>query len=107
VIWQLLRRLGLFGSILATLAGVAQPSSADVRRALLSVDGLGVPAGKSIYAYRIGTWGVAFLAVCTVPPGWELKSEKFEDPEGYLSGRADAHAAPLQSLTNAYLVDCV
>jgi hypothetical protein len=91
--------------LIAGAALACQPSEAAVRRVLLSVHGLGVPLDKSIYAYRIDTWGVEFLAVCAVPQSWELKSEKFEDSEGYLSGQADIHGTPLQSLTNMYLVD--
>ena len=72
---------------------------------MLSVDGLGVAADKSIYAYRIDTWGVEFVAVCVIPQDWEQKSEKFQDPAGYLSGRADNHGMPLRGLANMYLVD--
>ena len=84
---------------------LAFPASADVRRALLSVDGLGVPVAKSIRAFHIETWGVYLLAICHVPPSWELKSEKFENPEGYVAGRSDVHGEPLRQMTDMYLVD--
>lgn len=89
----------------ALLLGVAAPADAQIRRALLSVEGLNIPAGQSIRRFRIDTWGVEFLAVCHVPPSWELKSEKFEDPEGYLSGRAGVHGEPMRRLGEMYLVD--
>jgi hypothetical protein len=93
---------------LVCIAGAAtQASAAPTRRVLVSVEGVSVPKGSSIFGYRIATWGVEFLAICRVPPSWELKSEKFEDPEGYLSGRADAHAVRLRALTRFYLVDVV
>jgi hypothetical protein len=91
--------------LVGLLLGVASPCAAEIQRALLSVEGLSIPSGKSIFAYRIETFGVEFLAMCRLPTSWALKSEKFENPAGYLSGRADVHGAPLRSLTNLYLVD--
>jgi hypothetical protein len=78
---------------------------AEVRRVLLSVDGLNLPATETIRAFHIETWGVEFLAVCHLPPSWELKSEKFEDPEGWLDGKADTHGESLGKLSDMYLVD--
>ncbi len=83
----------------------ASPASAEVRRALVSVENLKLPADETIRAFHIETWGVEFVAVCHMPPSWELKSEKFEDPEGSLGGKADAHGEPLKRLTDFYLVD--
>jgi hypothetical protein len=60
---------------------------------------------ESIRAFHIETWGVEFLAVCHVPPSWELKAEKFEDSEGYFDGRSEAHGEPLQKMAGMYLVD--
>lgn len=85
---------------------VALPSfAAAPRRVLLTVDGLNLPAGQTIRAFHIQTWGVEFLAVCRLPPSWRLSSEKFEDPEGRLDGKADTHGAALKSLSNTYLLD--
>ena len=78
---------------------------AEVRRALLSVDGLNLTATGTIRAFHIETWGVEFLAVCHLPLSWELKSEKFEDPEGLLEGEADIHGESLNKLSDMYLVD--
>jgi hypothetical protein len=64
-----------------------------------------MPKGNAIFQYRVETWGVEFLAVCNLPQGWEIKSEKFENPEGYLSGRADIHGEWLGALKQMYLVD--
>src|SRR6185437_14168037 len=94
----------LAGPILALLVG-AQSASAEIRRVLLSVEGLKIGAAESIRAFRIETWGVQPLAVCQMPPSWELKSEKFEDPEGYLSGRSDVHGQQMAQLREMYLVD--
>lgn len=92
------------GFLAVMLACIAQPSAGAVRRVLLSVDGLTLPKNQAVYAFHIDTFGVEFLAVCSLPRGWELKSEKFDDPEGYISGEADLHASRLR-LTNMYLVD--
>lgn len=99
-----MRRSAVLGLFAAASTCIAQPSVAAVRRALLSIDGLTLPKDKAIYAYRIDTFGVEFLAVCSVPSGWELKSQKYENPGGYLSGQADLHASRLR-FTRMYLVD--
>jgi hypothetical protein len=98
-------RLAWLAALVCIFIATTQPSAAAVRRALLSIQGVGVRAGQSIFRYRIETWGVEFLAVCRVPPQWELKSEKFEDSEGYLSGEADTHIAATRALPDMYLVD--
>ncbi len=78
---------------------------AEARRVLLSVQGLSIPPDDSIRSFHVETWGVNFVSVCHVPPAWELKSEKYEDPEGYLEGKSDTHGEPLRQLSNMYLVD--
>jgi hypothetical protein len=83
----------------------AEPSKAEIRRVLLSVDGLGLPRTTAIRSFHISSWGVEVLAVCHLPPSWELRSEKFEDPEGYLDGRSDTHGEPLKSISAMYLID--
>lgn len=93
--------------IIAILASqlLALPVYAAPRRVLLTIDGLNLPASQTIRAFHIQTWGVAFLAVCHLPPSWQLRSEKFEDPEGRLDGKADTHGEPLKSLSDMYLLD--
>jgi hypothetical protein len=72
---------------------------------LLSIEGVQIPRGNAIFQYRIDTFGVEFLAVCNLPQSWEIQSEKFENPEGYFSGRADIHGEWLGALKEMYLVD--
>lgn len=98
-------RVGCVALVACMCVGGTKPASAEVRRVLVSVDELEVPSGKSVRGFRIETWGVEFLAVCKFPRSWELKSEKFQDSEGYLEGRADVHGEPLDRLTEMYLVD--
>jgi hypothetical protein len=84
--------------------GVRQ-GSGQITRALLSVDRLNLPADQSISAFKIETWGVSLLSVCHIPPSWNLSQEKYEDPEGLLTGRADVHGEPLRELHQMFLVD--
>lgn len=81
------------------------PSYGQVTRALLTVDGLNIPVDHSLSAFRITTWGVSLLSVCSIPPDWNLIEEKYEDPGGLLLGRSDVHGAPLRELKQMYLVD--
>jgi hypothetical protein len=82
-----------------------QSSLGQVQRALLTVDGLSIPAGGALAAFHIDTWGVTPLAVCKVPPLWEIKAEKFMDPAGLLSGRSDPYHRTMGRLDQLYLVD--
>jgi hypothetical protein len=66
---------------------------------------MSIPKGGALAAFRIDTWGVVPLAVCGVPPQWELKEEKFMDPEGLLAGTSDPYHRTLWKLDKLYLVD--
>lgn len=91
--------------IVGLILGAPAQSSAQITRALLSVDNLNLPAGESFSAFRIETWGVSLLSVCHIPPSWNVAEKKYEDPEGLLSGRSDFHGERLKELHQMYLVD--
>ena len=55
---------------------------------LLSIVGLGIPAGRYVSSFDIQTWGVRVLAVCHIPPGWTVSGGQDADPGGTLSGSA-------------------
>src|ERR1700733_2846981 len=95
----------IFLLIGALVFGAPPQSSSEITRALLSVDNLNVPTGQSLSAFRIETWGVSLLSVCNIPPDWKLVEQKYEDPEGLLSGRSDFHGEVLRELHVMYLVD--
>lgn len=98
-------RFFVLAAICTLLLGATRPSHGQITRALLSVEGLNIPADHSLSAFRISTWGVSLLSVCTIPPNWNLIEEKFEDAEGILMGTSDVHATPLRELHQMYLVD--
>ena len=77
----------------------------QAQRALLSVDGLSIPANGALASFHIDTWGVIPLAVCHVPPLWELREEKFMDSAAVLSGREDPYHRSLSKLDKLFLVD--
>ena len=80
-------------------------TSAQISRALLSVDNLNLSPSQSLSAFKIDTWGVSLLSVCHIPPSWNLVEQKFQDPQGLLSGRPDFHGEVLRELDEMYLVD--
>jgi hypothetical protein len=90
---------------LLTLLVAVESGFGQAQRALLTIDGLSIPEGGALAAFRIDTWGVIPLAVCKVPPQWELKEEMYMDPEGFLSGRSDPYHRTLTKLDQMYLVD--
>lgn len=83
----------------------ALSSFGQVQRMLITVDGLSIPKGGALAAFHIDTWGVIPLAVCKVPPQWEMKQEKFMDSEGFLSGTSDPYHRTLLKLDRLFLVD--
>ena len=93
------------GLILCAVFAWVSDAQAEIRRALLSVDQLRIGPNEQIRSFHIKTWGVEILAICHVPPSWQLKAEKYEDPEGDLYGSMDTHGEPLKSLPKMYLVD--
>ena len=87
----------------------ASPASAAISRALLSIAGVPAATGQYVTAFQIHTWGVEFLALCHTLPDWELKIQKYQDPDGMLSGSTDGHGAVdkagAKALTSLFLVD--
>ena len=71
---------------------------------MLALDGPTLPNGRAVYAFPIDIFGAEFAAACSLPTGWELKSEKYEDRDSYVSGKADLHASRLR-FNSMYLVD--
>jgi hypothetical protein len=100
-----MQRLATIAAAVILVVIGAHPSPGQVQRALLTIDGLNIPAGGALAAFHVDTWGVVPLAVCGVPPQWEMKQEKFMDPEGFLSGRSDPYHRTLSKLDKLYLVD--
>lgn len=98
-------KFGLAALIFFALFAWENAAQADIRRALLSVDQLKMGHDEQIRSFHIKTWGVEILAICHVPPSWQLKAEKYEDPEGDLYGSMDTHGETLKSLPEMYLVD--
>ena len=99
-----MNRIYLSAALLLMLLVGTESGLGQVQRALLTVDGLSIPTGGALAAFQIGTWGVTLLAVCKVPPLWEIKEEKFLDSAGVLSGRSDPHRT-LTKLDQMFLVD--
>jgi hypothetical protein len=100
-----MKRTHLSATFLFMLLVGTKPGFGQAQRALLTVDGLSIPAGGALAAFRIDTWGVTPLAVCKVPPLWEIREEKFMDSAGFLSGRTDPYHRTLTKLDQVFLVD--
>ena len=98
-----MKRILLSAALLLILPFGTEWSFRHAQRALLSVDGLSIPAGGALAAFHIDTWGVAPLAVCKIPPLWDIRAEKFMDPAGLLSGRSDAYHQTLTELDRCTL----
>jgi hypothetical protein len=84
---------------------VVQSSFGQTQRALLTVDGLNIPAGGALAAFHIDTWGVTPLAVCKIPRLWEMKAETYLDSAATLSGRSDQNHRMISEVDQVFLVD--
>jgi hypothetical protein len=100
-----MKRIHLSATFLLLLLVGTKSSFGQAQRVLLTVDGLSIPAGGALAAFRIDTWGVIPLAVCKVPPLWEIREEKFMDSAGFLSGSSDPYHRTLKKLDQVFLVD--
>jgi hypothetical protein len=100
-----MKRIHLSATFLLMLLVGTNSGFGQAQRALLTVDGLSIPAGGALAAFRIDTWGVIPLAVCKVPPLWEIKEERSMDSAGVLSGRSDQIHRTLTKLDQMFLVD--
>jgi hypothetical protein len=78
----------------------------QAQRALLTIDGMSIPAGGALAAFHIETWGVVPLAVCKTPKLWQISADNsFLDSSGILLGRSDQYHRTLKKLDQMFLVD--
>lgn len=65
------------------------PARADQERTfLLSIAGIELAGNEYVDGFAIDTWGVEVLAVCRLPPGWEIRAGKQASPDGVIAGEA-------------------
>lgn len=78
--------------IVAGVAAAASAAAAPARVAnaggiyLASLTGIQLGPHDFVDAFHIETWGVDFLAVCHLPPGWWIRAGKSAAPDGDLDG---------------------
>ncbi len=68
------------------LALASQPA-APPKTFLASIRGVRLKANEYLSGFSIDTWGVEFLAVCHLPPGWSITAGTSASPDGKLSGQ--------------------
>lgn len=91
-------RIDIF--ILFMLCGLsASPAGAET--ALLSIRGLEIRQNEYAVSFTIETWDVELLAICRIPPAWEIGGGRSIDASGTLFGSAGgAVAAVVHGQTN-------
>ena len=60
----------------------------EPRTYLLSVTGIALNPQEHVDGFRVETWDVDFLAVCHLPPGWQIRAGRMATPDGVLAGEA-------------------
>jgi hypothetical protein len=72
----------------AALAAAAPAPAAGPRTYLASIEGIAIAANEYVDGFTIDTWGVEIVAVCHLPPGWEIRAGKQASPDGVIAGEA-------------------
>jgi len=86
----MIARLNKFTLLL--LCGLsASPAGAET--ALLSIRGLEIRQNEYAVSFAIETWDVELLAICRIPPGWEIGGGRSIDASGTLFGSAGGTVA--------------
>lgn len=78
-------------ALLASIASLVAGSTASAERPhsyLVSIEGIALAENEFVDRFTIDTWGVEILAVCRLPPGWEIRAGKQASPDGVLAGEA-------------------
>ena len=79
--------LPLLGLVAAFLLPTA--ARADQERIFLaSITGIELAETEYLDGFSIDTWWVEVLAVCHLPPGWEIRAGKQASPDGAIAGEA-------------------
>lgn len=80
-------RLPLFW-IVAALCPAAPAYAGQGRTYLASITGIALGPNQYVDRFTLDTWGVAFVAVCHFPFGWEIRAGRMASLDGVLAGQA-------------------
>lgn len=78
-------------ALLAALTAAAPASAVEPpegRIYLLSIGGIDLAKDESVTGFSIASWGVDWLALCRIPPGWRLRAGRNATPDGLLEGES-------------------
>jgi hypothetical protein len=82
-----MKKLALLASIASSIPG-STASAGEPRPYLVSIEGLELAENEFVDGFAIDTWGVEVLAICRLPPGWEIRAGRRASPDGVLAGEA-------------------
>lgn len=84
-----MKALALFPAIAAAAIAAAAPAVAEEERTYIaSVAGIALGPSEYVDGFTVDTWGVRVLAVCRIPPGWEIRAGRAASLDGVIAGRA-------------------
>ena len=66
----------------------ASPPAEQGGTYLLSITGIQIDENEYVDRFTLATWGVHFLSVCHLPPGWSITAGKSAAPDGAIEGEA-------------------
>ena len=73
---------------LASGASGAPAAAAPGGLYLASIDGIRLDPNEFVDGFTIDTWGVEIVAICHLPPGWEIRAGRAASPDGVIAGEA-------------------
>lgn len=81
---------GMIRAALIALPVLALTAAADdpERTYLASIEGVALAEGEFLDRFAIDTWGVDMVAICRIPPGWEMRAGRMASPDGVIAGAA-------------------
>jgi len=98
---MLRRRVPFRAAVTLALAAFLCPWRADALQ-LVSIEKLDLAPNQYVTSFEIETWAIEIVAVCRIPPGWQITAIESIDPGGRLAGSATGFVANIgeNHLTN-------
>ncbi|HEX8668833.1 MAG TPA: hypothetical protein VF727_10735 [Allosphingosinicella sp.] len=96
----------LLVALLTAASASSAPAEDGGKTFLLSIGGISLRPHERVERFAIATWGVDYLALCSMPGDWEMQAGS-SGPGGRLAGQAShgtSYIGNLEALRNLALV---
>jgi hypothetical protein len=96
-------KIPMLAAALAAMLAAAPAAAAPAAEApgtlyLLSIGRPDLRRDERVVGFSLASWGVDWLAICTIPSGWRLRAGRNATPEGLFEGEGTHGATWLDDL---------